>query len=214
MRVLIFGASITQGFWDTEGGWVGRLRQYYDEKYIADMTLDQPTIFNLGISANKASDVLERFEGETNSRQQRSKGRKHDLAIVIAVGTNDAVLENGVPWSSVDQYETNLKKLIQVARKYTARIMIVGLASCDESKTMPVSWDSAISYKNESISEIENIMKKVASESSLPFVPIFNAFKEKDIQVGLLADGLHPNNKGHEFIFNLVKPEFEKFLGA
>lgn len=33
MRVLVFGDSITQGFWDTEGGWVERLRKYYDQYY-------------------------------------------------------------------------------------------------------------------------------------------------------------------------------------
>lgn len=71
MRVLVFGASITQGYWDTQGGWVQRLRTHYDKKQIADLTKDNPSVFNLGVSADTTKDILERFEAETKARSRK-----------------------------------------------------------------------------------------------------------------------------------------------
>jgi lysophospholipase L1-like esterase len=53
MRILVFGDSITQGFGDTEGGWVERLRHDYDVETIKDLraNTNYPTIFNLGFQA-------------------------------------------------------------------------------------------------------------------------------------------------------------------
>lgn len=38
VRVLVFGDSITQGFWGTRGGWVDKLRQHYDELQLQDFS--------------------------------------------------------------------------------------------------------------------------------------------------------------------------------
>jgi lysophospholipase L1-like esterase len=49
VRVLVFGDSIAQGFWDSEGGWVERLRKHYNSLALEDLKSNQqPEIFNLG----------------------------------------------------------------------------------------------------------------------------------------------------------------------
>jgi hypothetical protein len=69
MRVLVFGDSITQGYWDTDGGWVDRIRRHFDTIQATDLQdNDEPTIFNLGISADNSRNILERIETETISR--------------------------------------------------------------------------------------------------------------------------------------------------
>lgn len=62
MRVLIFGD--TQGYRDTEGGWADKLRKHYDELQVQDFGKGQPTIFNLGISADDSRNVLSQAEAE------------------------------------------------------------------------------------------------------------------------------------------------------
>ncbi len=84
MRVLVFGDSITQGFWDMEGGWVSRIRKHYDQQMIYDADNDLPSIFNLGVSADSSDDVLVRFENETKVRATE------EIAFIIAIGVNDA----------------------------------------------------------------------------------------------------------------------------
>ena len=90
MRVLIFGDSITQGFWDTDGGWVQRIRKAYDEETIkADYEL--PTIFNMGISGDSSGDIVEQFEAETKARYNDD-----GIGFVFAVGVNDLRIKSGV----------------------------------------------------------------------------------------------------------------------
>ncbi len=45
MRFLIFDGTISQGFWDTEGGWVARIHQHYDKFHLEDLrNSDEPTL--------------------------------------------------------------------------------------------------------------------------------------------------------------------------
>ncbi len=210
MRVLVFGASITQGFWDTEGGWVARLRKHYDKLQIDKPETDQPVIFNMGISADTVGDVLNRFVPETEARK-----RHGDVAFIFSVGTNNAAVgayRTQDFKSNPAQYKNEMTQLILSAKKYSNRILLVGLPSCDEAKTTPVSW-ADVFYTNERIKIIENLMKEVAIEQSLTFIPIYDEFKNlQDKGEDNLYDGLHPNNVGHEIICNLVKPELEKLL--
>src|SRR6187402_1817811 len=113
MRVLIFGDSITQGFWDIEGGWVSRIRKYYDQQMLDGTNNDPATIFNMGVSADSSDDVLSRFENETKARANQ------DVAIVIAIGTNDARTVANVNFSDVNHYTQNLTQILQVAQKYS-----------------------------------------------------------------------------------------------
>ena len=62
--VLVYGDSTVQGFWDTEGGWVQRLRSYLDKKFLNNPDCYYP-LFNLGVSGDTSKDLLERFQGET-----------------------------------------------------------------------------------------------------------------------------------------------------
>jgi len=208
MRVLVFGASITQGFWDTEGGWVNRLRRHYDALNIQDLQgRDEPYIFNLGISGDTTSDVLARFQAETKARVQPRK----ELAFIFSIGTNNAAIENGRLRSSFEEYRLGLEEIINQASKFSDKIMLVGIAPCDEKFTTPVFWRD-IHYKNENLAEIDKVMQKVAAKKGLSFVTVFEEMRQQMKNKELFADGLHPNNAGHELIFQLVRPELDKLL--
>ena len=210
MRVLAFGASITQGFWDSEGGWVARLRKHYDQLNIENPETKQPVVFNLGISADTAHDVLNRFESETEARK-----RHGDVAFIFSVGTNNAAVgahRTKDFKSNPAQYKKELTQLVLSAKKYTDKILFVGLPNCDESKTTPVSW-ADVHYTNERIKIIEEVMREVATENDVAFLPIFDQFtKLYTSGQDVLFDGLHPNDQGHEFIEKLVRPELNKLL--
>lgn len=209
MRVLVFGDSITQGFWDTEGGWVARLRKYYDTKQLEDLrNRNEPTIFNLGISGGTSKTILSRFDAET---QARSKGET--MVFVFSTGVNDSSREGPDKYrSTTEEYANNLQELVAKAKNYSNKILFVGLVAGDEKQTMPVFWRD-IYYFNERVKVFEDIMGKVASKNDVVFVPVFEAFK-KHLDTGeyLLADGLHPNNEDHELIFRLVRPALDKLI--
>jgi lysophospholipase L1-like esterase len=209
MRVLVFGASVTQGFWDTEGGWTARLRRNYDELQVKDWSKDQPTVFNLGISGDGTVELLKRIENETVAR----KWPGEEFTFIISIGINDSFIRsNGKENISAQQYRENLSKIAEITKKYSSKIILLGLQHCDEERTTPVSWTD-ISYTNERILLFDKEIQDIASEHNLTYVPIFNELKKHhDGGQDLYQDGLHPNNQGHQLIFELVRPELDKLL--
>lgn len=200
MRVLVFGDSITQGYWDTEGGWVDKLRKHYDELQVQDFDKDQPTIFNLGISADTSQNVLARAGAEIKART------RHNIPpiVIVQIGINDSCAEPGGNMVPIDEYKTNLEKIIEALQPMNVKLVFVGLSACDETKTTPVSWGE-YHYTNKSIKAYEDQMKAVAEAANVPFVSVFDEFTKAMQASELLADGLHPNNEGHEVIFDIVK---------
>jgi lysophospholipase L1-like esterase len=202
MRILFFGDSITQGFWDTNGGWADKVRKSFDELQVQDFDKDQPKVFNLGISADTSRAVLARIEAETKARTRPGT----QPIVGIQIGTNDACREPaGAIMVPIEDYKINLQKIIEKLRPITANIVFIGLAACDESKTMPVPWGD-YHYSNELIKLYEEAMKNVAKAADLPFVSIFDGFTEEMKHREMLADGLHPNHIGHNYIFSRVLP--------
>ncbi len=70
MKILIFGDSIAYEAWDREDGWVTRLRKFVDDKILSAPEEDNyyHHIYNLGISGDTSTGVLNRFHAEMNAR--------------------------------------------------------------------------------------------------------------------------------------------------
>jgi lysophospholipase L1-like esterase len=209
MRVLVFGDSITQGYWDINGGWVNKLRKHYDELQIQDLNgRDEPTIFNLGVSADTSSDILSRIESETIART------RHDNLpiIIVQIGINDSCITQNKELVPLDEYRKNLKAIINKVKPISSKIIFVGLSSCDETLTTPVAWGD-FHYTNSAIKNYEQAMHEVAAKEGVSFIPIFDKFIEKfEEGIKLLPDGLHPNREGHELIFKIVIPVLTTLL--
>jgi acyl-CoA thioesterase I len=213
MRVLIFGDSITQGYWDTDGGWAERIRKHYDSLQASDLGgRDEPTIFNLGISADNSKNILDRIESETIARTPHG-----DLPVVIIqIGVNDSSRDDLPEDESVslpiEKYDQNLRMIIKKVERLSSRIIFIGLSACDESRTTPVSWGD-FHYTNGAIKNYENKMKAIAVEEEIAFIPAFDQFNE-ELNNGrdFLLDGLHPNNDGHAFMSDLILNELDPLL--
>ncbi len=193
MNILIFGDSITWGAYDPEqGGWATRLRNYFEEQD------NDVAVYNLGISGDTTADLLARIEVEAKSREPN--------LIIFAIGINDAQFihsTNGLRVSP-DEFQQNLAKLLALAKKFTNKVVFVGLTKVDESKTAPIPWNTAKSYTNENIERLDNVIKKFCEDTKLKFIPMESIVGNDD-----LIDGLHPNTKGHIKIFNQMKSEIE-----
>ena len=202
MRVLVFGASSAQGYWDSQGGWADRLKHYYDELQMKDFSVDIPKVMNLGVSGDTTQQILNRIEQETSARQNE-KG----VAIVIQVGSNNAAEFDGQLRSTPETYKNDMVKIIDRAKKFTDKVIVIGFPAVNETKTNPIAW-ADLNYKNQNIKTFEDAAMTAAQEVGIPFVPVFESFKE-----GMNAqDGLHPNDEGHKLIFELVRPALDKLL--
>ena len=193
--ICIFGASTTYGCWGREmNGWVNRL-----QAFLAQDKTKKRLVYNLGVSSDTTTDLLARFKNEAGAR-------KPDI-IIFSIGTNDSAYKKTKdnPWTSKKQFNSNWKKIIKQAKKFTKQIIFVNSTKIDESKTQPVLWDSNIYYNNKNIKEYNALTKKIADDNNLLYIDIFNLLKEDD-----LDDGLHPNAQGHQKMFEQIKEQLIK----
>lgn len=200
MRVLIFGDSITEGMWDSKGGWAHRLVADFFAEQMKDLSNnDVPWVINLGISGNTTRDLLTRLEVEAAACMDKEK------VFVIAIGTNDAWTNGDGSFNmTVEEYADNIKQLIAKARKFSNKILFVGPPCAEESRTLPVSWCD-ISYTNERLQLFDRALRDICAAEGVGYLPIFDAFREQHLHQNLLPDGLHPNDAGHLLIYERVK---------
>ncbi|MFA5945338.1 MAG: GDSL-type esterase/lipase family protein [Patescibacteria group bacterium] len=204
MNILIFGDSIAYGAWDREGGWISRLRKFVDNKIISTPEDENyyHYIYNLGISGDTSTSVLDRFQAEVDARLLKEK----DCAVVFAIGTNDsqfifATQENKTPQ---EKFTANISTLITKARKYTDKIIFVGLSPVDDAKVNPIPWSPEKAYINEHVTKFDALIQGVCKDESISFVDVLPVLSSGDF-THLLKDGVHPNDAGHAMLFEAVR---------
>jgi lysophospholipase L1-like esterase len=69
-------------------------------------------------------------------------------------------------------------------------------------------------YKNVRIAEFEDAAKQLAGQDGLPFVEVHSVMAARAGEGLQSHDGLHPNDAGHQLIFELVRPELDKLLNS
>ena len=193
---MIFGDSIVYGVGDIEmGGWVNRLRLHYDEKYDYDCR-----IFNMGIPGEITEETLKRFENECEYRFDKEQRN----IIVFAVGINDTQDISGTNRVKLEDFEINISKIIEKARQYSSDILFVGLTNVDESKVVPIPWNSIKSYFNEKIIRFDSTLEKICNGENVLYIKLYDLLSLKD-----LYDGLHPNSFGHDKMYDKILKELD-----
>lgn len=208
MRVLIFGDSIAQGFYDRQGGWADRVRHYFDNKLIDTSDMSQPTVFNLGISGNTTKTLLKRLENEIVARIWPGE----EFAFVLATGTNDSIYRPAGNHSEPDIYTKQLNELLAIAQKHSTKIVFVGLFPVVDKLVQPLPWSkSGKSYSTERVKLFDSALRDFCKTNNVPYIDLWNSFEKAPDLNALLFDGVHPNDAGHKLIADLVQPKVKEF---
>ncbi len=159
-------------------------------------------VYNLGVSGDNTEDLLKRFETECKARLSEEKS----VIIIFAIGINDSQFLHNENRLRIppEKFKENIKKLINLSKKFTTKIIFVGLTPVDETKTIPLPWNTNKSYRNENVEKYNKIIRLICKKSNIYFIEIFERWVKINYK-DLLEDGLHPNSKGHEKIFETVK---------
>ncbi len=147
----------------------------------------------MGVSGDTTEDLLKRFTPECEARNRKSQ------IILFAIGINDSYdvnFENN-PRVQIEQFQSNLHRLVKEAKKFSDMIAFIGLTTVDEAK-MP---RKEIKYwNNTSIGKYNEVIKEMCTELKIPFLDMIDVIDIKD-----LPDGLHPDAHGHEKMFQRIK---------
>lgn len=139
-------------------------------------------ITNGGVSGSTSASGMTRLKWHLK--------KKTDV-IVLELGANDGL--RGLPVKST---EKNLRELIQYAKKQKVKILLLGLL-------LPPNYGSG--YTREFSSMYGNLSKS----ENIPMLPFLLEGVAGKPELNL-PDGIHPNEKGHEVIANLVAKFVEK----
>jgi len=198
--IIIFRDSISFGKGEfPKIGWSGRLKNYFEteEKDIRNR------IFNLGISGDNSNSLLNRIESEINARINRLFPDDR-FVVMVAIGINDCIgisSPNNLQ-TKPEFFERNIKEIIKKTKKYTDDIIFVGILPVDEKKTNP--YDVNRYLLNKIINNYNEIIKKCASQNDVFFIDLYKNFIVKKYYF-LLYDGVHPNKKGYNLMYNIIK---------
>ncbi|MBI2053535.1 MAG: hypothetical protein HYT41_02195 [Candidatus Sungbacteria bacterium] len=96
-------------------------------------------------------------------------------------------------------FRRNIEALIAEGRRFTRSLVFVGLTSVDESKTMP--FEPNCYFENERIRRYDTIIRELTADAGVLYLPAYDALSPAED----MEDGLHPNARGHEKLFLLVR---------
>ena len=195
--IAIWWDSITMWARDLEKWWrVSRLKSYLWKRYLKENG-HYGIVYNLGIDGDTSTGKLKRFAVE-------AEARKPDI-IMFATGANDCTYSTGrnyyVP---VETFRANMVELINQARRFTDKIVIIWLIPCDETKTIPIPRLPEFSQDMKWITLYNDILKDVAVQEHVSFVDMLDVIGSQDLE-----DGMHPMAQGHEKMFVRIKDFLE-----
>lgn len=189
--VCIFGDSITWGATDPAGGgWAARLRRSLEVRSDPIHHDYEFEMYTLGVCGDTTRDILTRFDTETKAREPN--------IVIFAVGINDSRFvetgENRVPES---EFAANLAELTRRARVFTKDIVFIGLTRINEALDPH--------RKNGTIERYDALIREHCGGNGLIYIDVSDA-----VAADHLPDGLHPDEAGHERLFQRIKSDLEK----
>lgn len=194
--IIVFGDSISYGSGAKSNlGWVSKLSQKFSSLG------EHNIVYNQGIPGDTSTNLVKRIKIELEARTEHYWPMDYHT-IIIAIGMNDIAqnLKNKKLETNGDKFFRNVNKCVSYAKKYGDKVVVLGITPVDDKKTNP--YEDYL-YTNSRIKEYNAILKKVAIRQKVSFLD-FHSDLIKDGFIKHLEDGIHPDDKGHELIFEKV----------
>ena len=214
-QIFIFGASVAYGAKAEKAGWADLLKQSLQAKMYSEHSFgEQYELYNFAQPGAKAEFVL-----VTHADQLKFYRRSGKIIAIVCVGGNNIKAENkpNIFTSSVKEYGQVMAQLLKkLSDTVDELIVLPSLVAVDESKTKPESdpRTGVRSYfSNDRIVLFNQELKKLSDEVGARYVAIDVSPKEW-AEKYLYADGLHPNQAGHQYIFETVIKVVDELLSS
>jgi lysophospholipase L1-like esterase len=208
--IYAFGDSITYGAWDIQkSGWATQLRQFLDN--LQEKNPDYYCLFyNLGIPGETTDGLVKRFENELTAREREGE----EAIFIFAFGANDAAyLSNENKFRvSKEKFKMNLEQVIGKTLAISKKILVVNILPIVEK--MNSSPRNGKIRLNKYMDEYNSVLQELADRFKLQLIDINSVFmKAGHEKLFIPDDGLHPNDEGHQIMFETIRPEVQEMLG-
>lgn len=175
--------------------WANLFRDYMLEKYGA-------TVINNACTGTKIEFIIEHFDELVSPC---------DDVVICTIGTNNRhwMIEDGPkPDRDVyfEQFYGNILKLHELFVKAEKAVILVANIPASAANEQ----DTHLFWRVLHMDDINAAYKRAATDLDFPFISMYDLFNgycaENSVSVNeLLCDGLHPNNRGYDVMFSLIK---------
>ena len=163
----------------------------------------EPFVINAGIGGNNTKDLLERIDKDCLAY--------HPDLTVLMIGTNDM---NSMKYIPIDQYEKNLRKIIDLIMKSKSQVLLMNILPNYEPYLLTRHPRKFYGEEGPSgrMAEVNKVIKKVALEKKVYFLNMHHIFNKVG-NIGLdkrsliqnqansnNTDGLHPTPDGYRLM--------------
>jgi lysophospholipase L1-like esterase len=205
--IYCFGDSITYGAWDIEkGGWANRLRAHFDDLQLRNPDLYY-LVYNLGIPGERTDGFIKRFESELAARQKGGRGPAGpgEATFIFAFGANDYVFipDKNDFVTSKEEFMQRMQTAIDIAKKHSSNIVLLNITPANEA-ICAKNYGNRKLRLNKNVELYNGYITELARSNGCKLVGVYSAFASSG-EVMLSEDGIHPNEKGHQLIFERVK---------
>ena len=180
------------------------------------------SVHNAGIGGTTTRDALKRIERDVLQHKPR--------IVVMQFGINDSAVDvwkdppATAPRVPLAEYLENIRSLTALVQKSGARVILM--------TTNPIRWtsilrerygkppydpDSGEGFDSPNLAPYNEALRQLAAELKVPLVDVRAAYPEyaarqKTNIDGLLLDGMHPNDKGHSLVAEMLLPVIGELL--
>ena len=188
--ILFMGDSITEG-------WNGRGKDVWKERY-ADRKAA-----NFGVGGDRTQHVLWRaMDGELENI--------HPKVVVLMIGTNN-IGKDVSKADPADKIANGIKKIVNVVREKTgAKVLLLAIFPRSDGKDQ-------IDAQQQRQHEVNDIIKKLDDGKNVRYLDLWDKFigpDGKNIPDDVMADHLHPGDKGYRTWADAMEPLLKEMLGG
>lgn len=198
--IVFLGASTCFGIGDPiGGGFAGRFKTWYEN---AAEEQEIYKVYNLGIPGDGINDMLDRI----SEVQKRKPG-----LVILHPGCNDIMREFGLQAdfkTGYEIYSSSLDELLVEIQKLS-NIIVISQLPIDQLRTTPVYWAEHY-YQESDVIRLAKLTGSKCRELGISYIDLFSDWESKEYKLFLSEDGLHPNENGHEYIFQKIRDRFYK----
>ena len=150
--------------------------------------------------------------------------------VVIQLGANDSAIDvwrtppDTEPRISPAQYEANLRAMIGELRQRRIAVILMTTNHFRWTPRLlelygkpPYNPNDPGSFTDTTLRKYNDVIRKVAREENVRLVDVFALYDRYEKAMGkpvdtLLLDGMHPNDRGHELVAELLLPAIREEL--
>ena len=159
------------------------------------------------------TDVVNSLPTDVQFRSQRHI----QSMVLLSVGLND-IRSIGSPerhTATIEAFEERVERLLSLALGITSTVVFVGYTPVNEEFAAPrfsqtVGQD--VYFFNERIELFDEACQKLCESTGVHYVSLFQEATALHWNDYVIPDGLHPNDKGYEWIFTKVWPVVEEWM--